>query len=70
MQDSGVQGYVLVSAIVFAVVAVIHLVRAISGWTFVLGPIDIPVSASWIAFVATAMLCIWGVRLSLKASGS
>lgn len=64
--DSRIQGYLLISAIIFGVVALIHLVRAINNWAFVLGPMDIPVVASWIGFVVTSILCGWGVWLLLK----
>ena len=66
MENSTIQGYLLISAIIFGVVALIHLVRAINNWAFVFGPVDIPVSASWIGFIVTSLLCGWGVLLLLK----
>ena len=59
-----VRAYLVVSAIVFGLVAVVHLARAVNGWAFVLGPVTVPVSASWIGFVLTAALCAWSVRLA------
>jgi hypothetical protein len=58
------QTYLIVSAAIFGLVALIHLVRAASGWAFVLGPMTIPISASWIGFLVTAALCFWAIRLA------
>lgn len=63
MLQSTASAYLVVSAIVFGVVAVIHLVRALSDWPFVVGPISVPVSVSWAGFAAAAVLCLWAIRL-------
>ena len=57
------QIYLVVSAIIFGLVAIIHLARALNSWSFVIGPITIPILASWIGFILTAALCLWAVRL-------
>ena len=57
------QIYLVVSAIIFGLVAAIHLVRALNSWSFVIGPITIPILASWVGFILTAALCLWAVRL-------
>ncbi len=59
-----VRAYLVVSAIVFGIVAVVHLARALNGWAFVVGPVTVPVAASWIGFVFTAALCVWSIRLA------
>jgi hypothetical protein len=61
-QDSN-QIYLVVSAIIFSLVAIIHLVRALNNWAFIVGPVSIPNSASWVGFIITAALCLWAVRL-------
>jgi len=66
MENSSTQGYLLVSAVIFGAVALIHLVRAVNSWGFVLGPVDIPIVASWIGFIVTALLCSWAISLLLK----
>ena len=63
MENSGIRIYLLISVIIFGVVALLHLVRVLNNWTFVLGPVDIPAAASWIGFFVTALLCGWGIRL-------
>ena len=62
LQDSN-QIYLVVSAIIFGLVAIIHLVRALNNWTFIVGPVSLPISASWVGFTITAALCLWAIRL-------
>jgi hypothetical protein len=52
--------YAAVSALVFAVVAIAHLVRIVRGWTVHIGPYSAPMSLSWIGLVIAALLSIWG----------
>jgi len=44
----------------YAILAVMHLVRIISGWSVVIGPNNISMSVSWLALVVSALLSIWG----------
>ena len=57
--------YLYVSAALFGVVALIHVVRAVAGWTFLVGPLEVPISASWIGFVVTGVLAVWALRLAI-----
>jgi hypothetical protein len=57
------QRYLAISASVFAVVAVAHLVRAIEGWPITIGPWDVPVDVSWLGAIATGALCAWAILL-------
>jgi hypothetical protein len=63
MATQSTQGYLIVSAAIFGVVAIIHLVRALNRWAFDIGPVSLPIAASWIGFLVTAGLAIWAVRL-------
>lgn len=56
------RGYVTVSAIVFALVALFQLWRAASGWPVAINRMDIPVAASFGIAAATGLLAIWGWR--------
>ena len=60
-----VKFYLYVSAALFGVVALIHVVRAVAGWTFLVGPLEVPISASWIGFVVTCALAVWAFRLAI-----
>jgi hypothetical protein len=52
--------YVAVSALIFAVVALAHLVRILKRWSVQIGPHAVSVSVSWIGLVVAALLSIWG----------
>jgi hypothetical protein len=54
--------YRLVSGVVFGIVAIIQLVRAISEWPVQIGPYAVPVAFSWVAFVVAGVLCVWAFR--------
>jgi hypothetical protein len=56
--------YVAASALLYAILAVMHLVRIISGWSVVIGPNNISMSVSWLALVVSALLSIWGFAQS------
>jgi len=51
--------YVAVSALIFALVAIAHLVRLIKRWTVDIGPYEVPMSISWAGFVVATLLAIW-----------
>ena len=59
-----VKNYLYVSAAIFGIVALAHIVRALSGWTFQIGPMEVPLMASWVGFVITGVLGVWAIRLA------
>ena len=52
--------YAIVSALIFALVAVGHVVRLINRWSVVIGPYNVSMDVSWAALVVSALLAIWG----------
>jgi len=54
----------LVAGVIFAVVAVFHLVRIFLEWTITIGDWSIPMWARWIALVVAGGLALLGLRLS------
>jgi len=64
---SDIRAYLVTTVVVFAVVSLIHLVRAINGWSFTIGPYDLPMAVSWIGFVVTAGLAAWSFILMRQA---
>jgi hypothetical protein len=70
MEPANARTYVVISAVIFGSVAVIHLLRAVNGWNFEVGPVSIPVGASWLGFAVTAALCAWAIRLVSARPGS
>jgi hypothetical protein len=52
--------YAAVSALIFAVVALAHLVRLINRWAVQIGPYKVSTNVSWAALVVSALIAIWG----------
>jgi hypothetical protein len=64
MSSGTAQAYLVVSAATFGLIAVIHLARAMKGWSLVFGPLTIPLWESWAAFIFTTALCSWAIHLA------
>jgi hypothetical protein len=52
--------YATISALIFALVAIAHLVRLVKQWAVQIGPTSVPMSVSWIGLIIAALLAIWG----------
>jgi hypothetical protein len=52
--------YAVISALIFALVAVGHVVRLVNRWTVQVGPYNVSMNVSWAALVVSALLAIWG----------
>jgi len=48
-----------ITAIFLAIVSIVHLVRALFQWKVMVNTVEIPVWASFAAFIVTAVLAIW-----------
>jgi hypothetical protein len=58
--------YNIVTAALFLVIALLHLLRIIFGWPAQIGGLDIPVWVSWLALVITGTLAYVGFRHSVR----
>ena len=58
--------YLLISGVIFGLVAIMHLLRVINTWSFQIGPMDIPMWMSYGGIVIPAVLCGWAFRLGAK----
>jgi hypothetical protein len=56
----------LVAGVIFAVVALLHLVRIFMQWTVVIGDWSVPKSVSWVALIVAGGLALLGLRLSQR----
>jgi hypothetical protein len=54
--------YVLVSGIVFGLIALGQLIRALNEVPVHAGAVEVPVWASWVAAVAAGAMCGWAFR--------
>lgn len=60
------KNYAMVSALVFAVVAVVQVLRLVNQWTVQIGPYAVPLWFSWIAVIVAAALSLWGFRTAAR----
>jgi hypothetical protein len=58
--------YVLVSGVLFGVIAVVQAVRALNQWPVHVGGFDVPVWVSWVAMIVAGSLCVWAFRSGHK----
>lgn len=61
------KAYHQVSGLLFALVGVMHLVRAVQGWPMNLGANEVPVAASYGVFVLCAAMAFWAFSSMKKA---
>ena len=52
--------YASITALIFAIVALAHIVRIINRWAVQIGPLSVSMSVSWVGFVVGGLLAIWG----------
>ena len=58
--------YNTITAVLFLVIALLHLLRIIFGWPAQIGGLGIPMWASWLALVVTAALGYLGFRQNAR----
>ncbi|RUM75940.1 MAG: hypothetical protein DSZ16_02450 [Candidatus Thioglobus sp.] len=56
------KNYIAISGSIFAIVAFAHLIRIIDGWEVVVNGQAVPMTISYLAFVATGLLAVWAFR--------
>ena len=62
------KAYVIVSTFIFALVAIMHLLRLTLGWSVQLGMTSVPLWVSLLALLISASIAIWGLTL-VRRSG-
>lgn len=61
------RAYVVVSALIFTLVAVMHLIRIAQGWPVVMGSLSVPSWISMLAVLVSGSAALWGFSLLRKA---
>jgi len=61
------KNYCLVTAFVFSVIGLLHLLRIVLGWEAVVGDWSIPMGLSWLAMIVTVVLAYFGFKHGLTA---
>ena len=62
--------YNTITAALFLIIAVAHLLRIIFGWAAQIGGLDISVWVSWLALVAAGALAYFGFRQNSRPEGA
>jgi hypothetical protein len=57
------RNYLLISALVFALFSLLHLVRVITHWPIQVGAVAVPFWGSWLVVVIFAVMSVWAFRL-------
>jgi len=58
----------VVAGAIFALVALLHLMRIFVGWSVLIGSWMVPMWVSWIAFVVAGVLSYFGLSLAARTS--
>jgi hypothetical protein len=56
--------FITVAAVIFGVVALLHLFRIVMGWSIVIDAWTVPMWLSWIALVIAGALSYYGMSLT------
>ncbi len=57
------RAYLLISGVVFGVIALLHIARLLLDWPAQIAGWDVPLWLSWLAFAAAGVLSVWAFRL-------
>ncbi len=66
----GQKEYCAVSGVLFAMVALAHLLRILYGMSVQIDEFDVPMLFSWIGLVVPASLAVWAFRINRVAGAS
>jgi len=56
--------YALITALIFAIAAILHGWRIYKRWTVQIGPHSVSMTVSWVGLVVAALIAIWGFSQS------
>ena len=58
--------YIVFSSVIFGLVGLMHLFRAIQGWPYEVAGNMLPMAGSWAIAVSGVLLSLWGFRLARR----
>jgi uncharacterized membrane protein len=61
------KSYIGISVIIFALVAIGHILRLVLGWQVQVGDMGVAMSVSWVALPISVILTVWGVALMRRS---
>ena len=57
----------VIAAAIFALIALLQLLRIVMGWSVTLNSVDVPLWASWIAVAVAGALSLIGFRAAMRS---
>ncbi len=57
--------FATVAAVIFALVALLHLLRLVMGWPVIIDTWTVPMWVSWVGLVVAGGLSYYGARLAM-----
>ena len=62
-----IRTFCTLAAAIFALIALLQLIRIVMGWSVTLNGVDVPFWASWIAVTAAGALSFVGFRAAMRS---
>ena len=59
--------FVTIATVIFALVAVLHLLRLVIGWSVIIDTWTVPMWVSWVGLVVAGGLSYYGARLAMRS---
>jgi hypothetical protein len=59
--------FATIAAVIFALVALLHLLRLVMGWSIVIDSWTVPMWVSWVGLVVAGGLSYYGARLAMRS---
>jgi hypothetical protein len=56
--------FAAIAAVIFGIVALVHLLRIVMGWSVIIGTWEVPMWVSWVGFVVAGELGYYGTRFA------
>jgi len=58
--------YLLISAVIFGLVCLGHILRVVFHWPLVIDTYEVPMAISWMGLVITGGLVVWAISMLTK----
>jgi hypothetical protein len=62
------RAYLLVSAVIFSLVALLHLARIVFGWSAMIGGWSLPMWLNWVGIIVAGALTYFAFRLGRQSA--
>jgi len=61
------KAFATIAAVIFALFALLHLLRLVMGWSIVIDSWTVPMWVSWVGLVVAGGLSYYGARLAMSS---